>query len=323
MVIPDKNKNSTNLGIRQQITRGISKKMIIWGASRTVRKSVEFTLQGKYKLKRTIVLGLVFEDKGVENEFYLARLPDRIQSIKSGLNALFVMLTVLILSRFTLLLPDFQMFSPSNPDANVTLINELNLEFEGHKKDNLDPALGLFVVLSVLLALILRIISMKTELFIRIEKVGLVFTSNIGFLLALAINFVIAFGIKGVAPKLRVMLDEELVTNSFPGFNPANVPDEPHYATSLLLELFETTPCTTNQGLSSTECNALIRLTLLFIASTGLITGLAVAHIGLRIFFTALVEIGPRCQIVWSVFQLVTMTEVVIELASAGGKVSE
>ena len=94
LVIPDKNKNSTNLGIRQQITRGISKKMIIWGASRTVRKSVEFTLQGKYKLKRTIVLGIVFEDKGVENDFYLARLPDRIQSIKSGLNALFVLLTV-------------------------------------------------------------------------------------------------------------------------------------------------------------------------------------------------------------------------------------
>lgn len=45
--------------------------------------------------------------------------------------------------------------------------------------------------------------------------------------------------------------------------------------------------------------------------------------LGFRILFSALIEIGPNQHLVWSVYQIVVMTMIIVEFATFEGKVSK
>ena len=92
-----------------------------------------------------------------------------------------------------------------------------------------------------------------------------------------------------------------------------------HFITVLL----ETTPCKKDQGVTSAECDSLTRPAFLLCTSISLIYGLAFAMLGFRILFSALMEIGPKQHLVWSGYQIVVMTMIIVEFATFEGKVSK
>lgn len=159
----------------RSISHKISRRVLLFGASRSARKSTEETLVGKYAVTQTLLTGVTFKDRDVEEDYYLSRVVDRIALIKDAVNALFLILPLMIVNRVITRTKeeDFALFDLSEDGANVTLIQQLDEEIIDYKQHIMseDPDQDEYVifmmVFSLLSLIILRIVSMKTEWFIR------------------------------------------------------------------------------------------------------------------------------------------------------------
>jgi hypothetical protein len=166
---------SIKRSIKRSISHKISRRVLLFGASRSARKSTEETLVGKYAVTQTLLTGVTFKDRDVEEDYYLSRVVDRIALIKDAVNALLLILPFLIVNRVITRTKeeDFALFDLSEDGANVTLIQQLDEEIIDYKKfimsedPDQDEYVIFMMVFSLLSLIILRIVSMKTEWFIR------------------------------------------------------------------------------------------------------------------------------------------------------------